>query len=1065
MNPSINFSESNKDHLRKRQIEKLLAWAESVFSEPRPDGDGINPRLYEHGYISQEQEAVLYRDLHSRDSEVGLGLLDWRKAELLDSIAYLTAAIMKREHAAALARSRRDALERLTTGAQVAESYYVQPQAELSTAIDRLEMELSFLRAHGSKIDALERIIKLVGNESALRVPRAAEQMLRLFSQSWRGLVKIKSWSLHFENNAHLPVLQPYKQPGEPAGFLLPLSEDLRAVAISRDTAGYLLHMLEAIDVMAEAYRDQVSSGRLSSTEGWGLSHTLIRAIIEVFYFCNFELPFSYVDLAVDPEDPTQLWVFDYQNNTWQIVVEDVDSSRTLKRVGAEAAQLLINGGALLKCRRDDDLSAIIEDAAPQVSSPGETHNYRLFMCSGLSEFDLDPANQRIKFRMAFNSMNQLLRSIVGDQPTITYVGGSMLGGPLETLLGMALLDSRAFSLPASVKGPDPIVRFQIISQFWRRMGRRRAIAMLGEDYVKQVTGGLASLGEQGPEHPTFLTMRAGVFGSGAEARRSLTGLAAMDEPPVNPFAALGLSDQIRMLDLTLQSWAIADEMLTKLRDVHSQGKLKRVIDSVTTVVGARKESIEHRFNLKWLTANNWYWTFMRTCTPVAWDFWTKIGSNEVWDQVLLDLPPYQALGLLLRLFGDTVRLLMIIELSDVEVSQSLSIESESAGHTIVQGLEGLMSGGRLSPQLAEAISFYFDPEIRFDTWLAFTSSFRRYLAQMGQDLRTLNVDGRLLSSIDLLMAQLEILYPVREIVKEPEAEAAGTIEEAEAEPLMDLSVLNLLFIDEAEANRIEYLATQLLGRPKQDDRTVLKLISIAANFEKRELLALAFSHSSTIAKLLPNRAHRVLLFNMPSTSRKFFDFLNGLSENEAPTPEALDEVRPQVDEHFRQLSELYNTLVPLTEQIPNILPADRERLIVYLNSSAQRNTEELKNTSLNFLLMFACDRLILSISEDEELRVHSERAESKVRSYLRGPLGAQIEEPSIEIYPIGGGRILTRHNQCILSASNDGIEPFWSELFKPYSQALYACFISTKLALAAELLKTEFPEYNFLVR
>src|SRR2546428_4892765 len=116
MNSSFNLQQTGDDHLRERQQERLLLWAENIFDEPRPEDNGINPRLYELGYISQEQEAVLYRDLHSRDSEVGLGLLDWRKAELLDSIGYLRAAIKKREHTSALARSRREAIERITTG-------------------------------------------------------------------------------------------------------------------------------------------------------------------------------------------------------------------------------------------------------------------------------------------------------------------------------------------------------------------------------------------------------------------------------------------------------------------------------------------------------------------------------------------------------------------------------------------------------------------------------------------------------------------------------------------------------------------------------------------------------------------------------------------------------------------------------------------------------------------------------------------------------------------------------------------------------------------------------------
>ncbi|MEW6735422.1 MAG: hypothetical protein AB1489_29290 [Acidobacteriota bacterium] len=1054
MSSQFNPYQTSADHLRERQQDRLLEWAEGVFAEPKPDGNDINPRLYELGYISHEQETVLYKDLHSRDSEVGLGLLDWRKAELLDSVAYLRTSIKKREHMAVLARSRREALERLAASGQVSEDHYAQPQAELIGELVRLEMELNYLRAYGSKIDALERLVKLVGSESSLRVSRTSEQMLRLFSQSWRGLVKIKAWAQHFGESLHLPHLQTYKQPGELAGFLLPLGDGIRAVAISRETAGYLLHMLEAINVLAEAYVTQLNAGNLTPDSGWSAPHRLIRAIVELFYFCNFELPFSYIDLAVDPEDPTQLWVYDYQSRAWQIVTEDANSSRTLKRVGAEAAQMLINGSGLLKCRRDDDLGELIGEEAPQLSSPGETHNYRLFMCSGLSEFDLDPASQRIKFRMAFGSMGRLLKSIVADQEHLLLVSESLLGGPLETLLGMALIDARAFSHAENIRALDPIGRFQILSQFWRAIGRRRAISMLGEDYVKQVTGGLASLGEAGPDHPTFLTMRAGTLYGFSQAGGSAKGTAETaiaTLQPINPFAALGLADQIRLLDLTAQSWAMAEEMLEKLREVHSQGKLRRLVDSLPAAVEARKEDIQLRFNTKWLTDDKWCWTFMRTCSPVVWDFWTKISSDEKWDDMLRALPAYQALGLLLRLFSDIVRLLLVIELSGAEVGESLHIEAESAGQVIVRGLEGFLEGGeRLPPQVAEAVNFYYDPEIRFDSWLAFTSSFCRYLRQMGQDLKVINVDPQLLTSNQALIDQIEILYPVNQM-EIGQASPASSSAPAES--------LRLPTLDEAQIQYIENLAKELLGATERDKWTFLKLLSLAARDEKRNLLTLAVDHCELIATLLPNQNHRALLFNLPSTTKNFFNFLTNLEQQGKPSEEVLNQLRASMHEYFEQLNELYQTLVPLTNKIPHLLPADRDRLAKYLATAPQ------KSSGLSFLLLLACNRLILDISDwEDNPEMQAERAEAKLRNYLREQLNAPIEEPSVEIYPIGSGRILARQHQCILTAYSEGFEPLWSELSQPASQSLYARFITTKFALAVELLTSEFSEYQVLV-
>lgn len=1049
-------NQTGTNQLHERQQERLLQWAERVFAEPVADGTSINPQLYEFGFISREKEMVLYKDLYSRDSEVGLGLIDWRKTELLDAVAYLKSSVKKREYNASLARSRQESLDKLVASSNIVGDQYSQPRAELDSQLEQLDTELTFLRAYSSKIEALERVMKLVGSESNLRVTRSSEQVLRLFSQSWRGLVKIKAWVSHFSGEAQLPALQLYKQPGEPAGFILPLGDNMRAVAVSRETAGYLLHMLKGINALAETYRKQIIDGTVKTDEDWGFAHMLIRAIVEIFYFCNFEMPFSYVDLAIDPEDPSQLCVYNYENGEWEIVTEDTNSSRTLKRVGAEASQLLVNGGSLLKCRQENDLSDLIKKESAQITSPGETHNYRLFMCSGLSEFDLDPANQKIKFRMAFSSMKQLLESISEGQIDLTLVRNSILGGPLETILGMALLDSRAFSLPNGVKGLDPIGRFQMLSRFWRVLGRRRGISMLGDEYVKQVTNGLASLGEQGPEHPTFLTMRAGTLvGAGVNVRPGVKLKAAQDPeediPSINPFASLGLSDQIRLLDLAIQSWKMGEELLEKLREVRSQGKLKRILEHLPPLVMSRKEDIQMRFNTKWLMAKQWHWTFMRTCAPVAWDFWTKISSDEPWEDMLLSLPPYQALGQLLRLFSDIVRLILVMELSGSEVIESIQVQAESAGQTIMMGLEGFFrEGERLPPQVAEAVNFYYNPEIRFDTWLAFTSSFRRYLAQMKEDLKLLGVDKQLLSSIRGLIEQIEILYPVREAEKP---------EEKEAEPEQELELGNLV-IDEAGAERLDFVLHSVLNATDKDNWPFFKLLSFTMRADKRKLVELIANNYEVVTTLLPESEHIGLLFNIPTAAKTFFNYLSGLDISNPPSQETLEEMRSKMTDHFNQMTELYNSLIPLANQVPNLLPDDKKKLTDYLAKPPQ------KSNGLHFLVLLVCNRLVLDISEiAEEANLQAERAESKIRTYLRDVVNANIEEPSIEIYPIGGGRVVARQSQVIVTYQDEGFEPFWNELTQPCSQLFYSRFATKKFAMVAQLLTQEFPDYQILVR
>src|SRR5207247_2093661 len=109
---------------------------------------------------------------------------------------------------------------------------------------------------------------------------------------------------------------------------------------------------------------------------------------------------------------------------------------------------------------------------------------------------------------------------------------------------------------------------------------------------------------------------------------------------------------------------------------------------------------------------------------------------------------------------------------------------------------------------------------------------------------------------------------------------------------------------------------------------------------------------------------------------RNFFDFLISLKEQGSLTAGAIAELRPQIHKYFEELSELYNVLLPLTAQIPQLLPQDREHLAAYLKTAPQ------KSAGLSFLLLFACNKLILDVSDfDEPQELQAERAEAKVRA------------------------------------------------------------------------------------
>jgi hypothetical protein len=299
-----------------------------------------------------------------------------------------------------------------------------------------------------------------------------------------------------------------------------------------------------------------------------------------------------------------------------------------------------------------------------------------------------------------------------------------------------------------------------------------------------------------------------------------------------------------------------------------------------------------------------------------------------------------------------------------------------------------------------------------------------------------------------MLISQLEILYPVREPASAEELKAAEAETSAETLP-------PIYSIDEAQSRRIDYLLIELLG--VGDNLTFLKLISLSSRADKAEMLKLAADRGKAIAALLSG-PHRPLIFNMPDTVKSFYNFLSGL-EDQGLSGNTAAELRPQMTEYFQQAADLYSMLLALTNQIPQILPEGKQRLESYLKSGSRKD-------SMGFLLLFACDRLVMDIGERDEFREQAaEKAEAKLRGYMRNQLGAAIEEPSVEIYPVGGGLITARSDAAILNAGNNGFEPFWNDVSASYTQALYSRFVTTKFALASELLKSEFPDLKIFVR
>ncbi|MBL8152328.1 MAG: hypothetical protein JNN15_20575, partial [Blastocatellia bacterium] len=621
----------------------------------------------------------------------------------------------------------------------------------------------------------------------------------------------------------------------------------------------------------------------------------------------------------------------------------------------------------------------------------------------GLADFDFNPSSQKAKLQAAFPSVKALLEILTKDQSYCSSISSSPLGGTVETLLGLAELNPVAFGMSADIASLNILERAELLSRFWRTASRRRPLVMLGEEYARKVTQSLEALGEPSPENPTFMSI---------VLRPTMASIALMrGEQIQDPFTNLMLADQVRLAEMLKFTWDIASDFLDRLKDVHSQGKLKRIIEGIAQQNQAEQAELSKRFNVKWLQSSVWVWSMLRAVAPALWDFWTKVGEGTIWQDPFLKTPPLQALSLLVKLFCDSTRLMLLVEASGSSLTERIEISAEAAGQSILSSIHDYLEGSSMPPVLAEAVNYYYDPSERFDYWAGFTSSFHKFLKQMLADLHSVNATKDYLEGLSSIISQLEILYPNR-----PTTEIALAEPPPNASSISQPEVVGV--ITEEGAQSFASLFFEKLGLPETETSFFLRMLSLLARKETERFIYKAEKVFPLLDLILPLLEHRLLLFSFPTTTSAFFDYLLQLAQRDQVEEATIESLRTRTNDYFTQLDSFAETLFDLTSQLPNLLPTDKKALTNFLQATTPVNRD------MPYLLLFAGDQLVLDMCLNKADRNYQvETALSKIRAYLREQIGGKFEEPSIEIFPIGGGRIVCREDKVLLTGQNESFE------------------------------------------
>ncbi|MBI4850835.1 MAG: hypothetical protein HY819_03310 [Acidobacteria bacterium] len=1060
--PNFFFELENARSLGAK--EQLLSWAERVFSEPKLVGQSFDVRLFDITKITPEQEAQLYNNFQGRDSELGMGLVNWRRAELSEVVTLVRTAVAKRYMTISMTKTRIDAIDKINQAEPNPKLRYPASTIEqLKQEGEQASKELSYLRSRIAQLYALESLLKAIQSEGGQANSRNTEQLLRSLGQNWRGLLRVRAWAEQFRNSAVHKTnhLQLYSFNRDTQGYLLKLSAASPPIVIAKDTARYMYHILEVIDNLAlTVIPILVQPNKLREMAQWFPVATLLRAIIEFFHFCNFEIPVFYLNVAVDIDDPAQ--VYQKEAGHWKTVNDgEVNISSTFKRMAQEAALLLAESNPLLECTDLNRLDRFLKYIATYTSNiePVEGRDIQPFISSGLSDFDLDPAGQKVKFRTAFPLMSSLIYQLVGNKQEFQHIRSSTLGGPFETIIGMALLDPRAFNLSANTI--NTLDRFHYLANFWRAVGRRRAIAMFGEEYVQKVSQGLQALGQPGPENPTFLTIKVPSFSIGREQMLSATA-----EPSTvgqDALPGLIMADQMKIIDLINITWALADDFLLSLREMKSNDDLPLAIGGFPRMVDSYREELVKRFNEKWLSSMNWVWSMIRGLSPMLWDFWSKVGAERAWDDMISRAPTMAALGLLLRMFCDTARLILLLEMSGSAVATGLRINSESASQAIMLGLERFLFNSSTSSILAESVDYYFDPEIQFDSWLAFISSYKMFLQRSIKDLQQMNAAVEHWQLLQNIHDDLEELYPSVVVASTPPTKTP-----TKELPEMFLAETSdpedsLRLIQEKDASEFHKVCFELLGTTNHDSILFLRTLAIYQDKEMHKWISQGAYYKAIIEHLLPDIGYRRLLYSLPSRADSFFRLLEKMEEDNRLSHMSLDLIQPQVIDYFEQLNEAYSVTMSRFAACPRVLPQESAESLS--NRFIKKNSSQPSQHP--FLLLLVCDYPIIYLNTwDSEQEYDLSRVMVRIRSELELILGKdQMEDPLIEIFILAGGQIAIRPGRIYVYGSSRSCEPAFIEPEKALSRLILSKFVSNKFALALDILRTQFPEQTFVVQ
>lgn len=1009
----VDFTFTSDTGVGEKGAEKWN-WAASVFCDPL----AMPPRLQTKwaSQLPEGGEAALYSDFQTRDTELGFRLLEARVPQLKLALHCFQNGLVKNQRAITTIRTRLDAIEKINQSEpNPALRHPPEVIAGLQRELTEASEEFEYLRGFTGRLDSLASIIELIADTSGADSFR--EQCFRLIGLSWKGQMKQKAFQQRF------PHLRYHvnQQPGQPLHFNLPGAKGIPEANITIDeaTAGYLIHCLETIATMAlesmplfdAQQRKQYLSG------SWSPPLMMLRAIVELFHYCNFELPYQFSTRYVDRDEPVRIWNFQAGDNQWSSSTEEQLGDR-LKRQAAEIASLLISPPPFLSCTDMAELSRYCRPsiAAGEISAHGQHLPYASV---GLARLDCDQRNKVFKFQSGYELSAQLLDQLVATQPHLTRAFQSALGGTLLTLRGLAKLEPAAFKAEGAIEDSD---RFSLLSRFWRLVAKHRPLALLGHDYAKAVYAGMAANGEPPPDRSSLLSVHlSSVFTQTAMAKGAQLN---------DPIAALVLSDQIRLVELINESWAFANDCFMRLAG-NGPADLEQLFK--TTTLSPEHETVLARsFNSKWLQATQSIWSLIRAAAPELWRFWTQLSNKISVQDMLTAVDAESGIDYLCKISAETIRLMLLVETCSPVFAERLIAGAEDGCREML----GAFAPFAGFAKLVATVGYYFDLSIQHDRWLAFTSNFHRHLKDLSRGLEQSEQARPQLDMLKAAITQLEIQYPD---IAEQQQVSVDTQVAASAAGTQKVTVA----IDEAVAQSVETICQQLLGGQAFAPDRLPEMIGLARIDGMGEELRAIAQLSETLKSNIEDSL-RPLIF---SSSTALADINKIVKQASAFTDAARTEV--------------INYLVKVKQFVSFIQNSLSDTLFCEADAAARLKNAAFADSEsrIGFFLCSAYGATLCSLSEvrDEAAAI------AKARDSVMARVGDRLPNWQPEILMLGGGRLRCGKGVITLCGIDD-LNPVFSEPKGAVSARLLWYALKMRFEIAQRVIGNQIPGVKLTV-